>query len=203
MRSIGTVCILLSALFLASACGSATSESASEGSRLNRATNTGPPVSSAAKPAPEAVPASPQGNSAEPTANTALAGSPQDVRGLKRNLLRGPTGLQNSEAQPPVPEWRPAPDNSVYSVVLTDAAVETRIFKNHPQLLRVEKRSDGKQRSIKVFLKDGRVIDLPGEKIEALGTAPAPAILEAAGLDSSATGGQRQTKKKSTDINPR
>ncbi len=78
---------------------------------------------------------------------------------------------------------RPAPDNSTFTSYLTDAGYEIRSFKNHPQLLKVEKKvtSDGNQ-SIKVFLRNGKVVDLPGKRINPLASAPASLILEAAGV---------------------
>ena len=77
---------------------------------------------------------------------------------------------------------RPAPEDSEFAVILTNAAVELRTFKSHPQLLKVEKRSSGGESVVRVFLKDGKIIDLPGEKIPALGTETAARILEIAGV---------------------
>src|SRR5687767_11794735 len=78
---------------------------------------------------------------------------------------------------------RPAPDNSTFASYLADAGYEIRSFKNHPQLLKVEKKisSDGKQ-SMKIFLRDGKVVELPGQRITVLATASAAHILEAAGI---------------------
>lgn len=78
---------------------------------------------------------------------------------------------------------RPAPDNSTFSSYLTDAGYEIRTFRNHPQLLKVEKKitSDGKQ-SLRVFLRSGKVVDLPGNRINPLASAPASLILEMAGV---------------------
>ena len=110
------------------------------------------------------------------------------------------------EAGPPVDaeqlalkNARPAPDNSTFSSYLTDAGYEIRIFKNHPQLLKVEKKvtSDGKG-SMKVFLRNGKVIDLPANRIMPLSTAPASSILEAAGVHAPpppAPAGPAPTKK--------
>lgn len=202
MKPITTAAVLFSALFLLSSCGSVSDESAPETTNSDRAANNGSVSGTAAQTAPLGVPTVPEANTTEPGANTAVANPGQDIRGRKMDRLRGPMGAQSGTTSPPKPTTYPAPDNSVYTVVLTDAAVETRTFKSHPQLVRVEKRSDGKQSSIKVFLKDGRLIDLPGERIEALSTAPASAILAAAGLRSSPSGEQKPVKKKITSANP-
>jgi hypothetical protein len=78
---------------------------------------------------------------------------------------------------------RPAPDNSTFTSYLTDAGYEIRTFKNHPQLLRVEKRTanDGSQ-TIKVFLRNGKVVQLPGKSIPLLASAPAEVIAGVAGI---------------------
>jgi hypothetical protein len=78
---------------------------------------------------------------------------------------------------------RPAPDNSTFTSYLTDAGYELRTFKNHPQLLKVEKRTanDGSQ-TVKIFLRNGKVIELPGKKIAVLSTASAASIVDAAGI---------------------
>lgn len=201
MKTLVPPLILVAVLSSLWACGRASSGSAPEIHNSNRAAETGSVVSNASSP--PAVPAGPQVSASEQTANTATAPeSIQDIRGRRADILRAPTGAQTGTASAPKPSLHPAPDNSVYSVVLTDAAVETRAFKNHPQLLKVEKRNDAKRSSIKVFLRDGRVINLPGEKIEALATAPASAILSAAGLSSPADDGRKPAKKKIQTADP-
>jgi len=90
----------------------------------------------------------------------------------------------------------------VYTVALADKAVETRVFNDHPQLLKVEKVSDGTQSNIKVFLRDGRVLELQGEKIITLSTISAADILHAAGVPHS-PGPERKLKPaKPTQSNP-
>jgi hypothetical protein len=48
--------------------------------------------------------------------------------------------------------------------------------------VKVEKFISPKAQSIKVHLKNGKVVDLPGEKIPQLATASAATILQAAGI---------------------
>ncbi|MEO8042801.1 MAG: hypothetical protein ABI646_09345, partial [Acidobacteriota bacterium] len=78
---------------------------------------------------------------------------------------------------------KPAPDNSTFTSYLTDAGYEIRTFKTHPQILKVEKRTsnDGSQ-TIKVFLRNGRIVQLPGKTIPFLASAPAEVIAGAAGV---------------------
>jgi hypothetical protein len=75
-----------------------------------------------------------------------------------------------------------APDNSEIFAELGEVPIETRIFKNHPQLIKVVKTGIPPNQTIKVYLKGGKTVDLPGTKIANLGTEPAAAILEAVGI---------------------
>lgn len=91
---------------------------------------------------------------------------------------------------------RPAPDNSTFTSYLSDAGYEIRTFQNHPQLKKVEKRTadDGKV-TIKVFLRNGKVIELPGTAIPILSTAPAFQIMDAAGVTAPAVPAKQDPKK--------
>lgn len=77
---------------------------------------------------------------------------------------------------------RPAPENSEFSVALTDIVVERRRFLNHPVLSQVEKVTDGGRSTIKLTTTDGRTIDLPGNAIQNLSVAASASILKAAGI---------------------
>ena len=75
-----------------------------------------------------------------------------------------------------------APDNSVISTSMNErgAPVETRTFKNHPTLLKVERvYNDLKNPTIKVFLRNGKTYDLPKEKINDIFNVSADEILKA------------------------
>lgn len=78
---------------------------------------------------------------------------------------------------------RTAPDDSVISSGSRGKDfVETRTFKNHPVLAKVEKIMDGKTEKYKVYLKNGKVLDAPADKMNNM-SALAPAnILEAIGM---------------------
>lgn len=96
----------------------------------------------------------------------------------------GEAGPQLDAATSALKNAKPAPDNSTFASYLTDAGYEVRTFKNHPKLLKVEKKitSDGKQ-TLKVFLRGGKVVELPGQRINPLATAPASFILQMAGVE--------------------
>lgn len=120
------------------------------------------------------VPQPPLGDGNQNTSVDAL-GKP----GLQKKLA------SNSAGPVPVQAGRPAPDDSTFTSILTDVGRETRTFRKHPQLLKVEKVIEIGKQSIKVYLKDGRVIDLPGEKIPNLSIIPASEILQIAGVAAS------------------
>lgn len=82
---------------------------------------------------------------------------------------------------------RPGPENSEFAVVLTDVVFERRTFKSHPILTKVEKITEGEKKTIKVYLKDGKIVDLEGNAIEHLAIAQSAAILKAAGIASPTT----------------
>jgi len=92
---------------------------------------------------------------------------------------------------------RPAPENSTFTSYLSDAGYEIRTFQSHPQLLKVEKRIDnaGKQ-TLKIFLRNGQVVERPGKDIPVLSTATAAAILATAGIaQQQPASGPRSEKK--------
>ena len=78
----------------------------------------------------------------------------------------------------------PAADNSEVVIDLNQkGAVETRIFKSNPVLAKVEKMTYGRDVSVKVYLKNGKVIPLPTEKIKNFTGDSAEQILQAAGIN--------------------
>lgn len=78
-----------------------------------------------------------------------------------------------------------APDNSEVSSRMNDKGepLETRTFKKHPVLIKVE-RTNLDIRNVKVYLKNGKVVNLPEGRIDNFLTAPADDILKAIGVKS-------------------
>jgi hypothetical protein len=77
----------------------------------------------------------------------------------------------------------PAPDNSEMLTVLNEkGVVETRTFKSNPLLAKVERTTVGRNVQLKIFLKNGKVVAVPSEKIGNFPTDSAQQILQAAGL---------------------
>jgi hypothetical protein len=98
---------------------------------------------------------------------------------------------------------RNAPDESVVSTTSRGKDfVETRTFKNHPQLAKVEKITDGKDTKYKVFLKNGKILDAPADKMGNF-TALAPnSILEVVGIQPKLPPADPEIKSK-TEEKPR
>lgn len=110
-----------------------------------------------------------------PAANSAIPGIPNAPANLKISK-EDPT----RNAKPQV-IGQPAPDNSMITTSLGQDAVETRTFKNHQQLAKVERIQDlaNKKTIVKVYLRNGQVREVPEGKISNPMAAPATEILQA------------------------
>lgn len=95
-------------------------------------------------------------------------------------------------------------DGSEYTAILDSKGVtETRIFKGNPELEKIEKLTQGKQVKILAYLKNGRVIQVPNNKINDFAQTPADQILKAIGLNKSVdTPKEPQTKQAETKQKP-
>ena len=79
---------------------------------------------------------------------------------------------------------RIAPDNSVITTASRGKEfVETRTFKNHEVLAKIEKVMDGSTTKYKVYLKNGKVLDAQPEKLTNFATMAPQNILLAAGIE--------------------
>ena len=143
------------------------------------------------KPVPE-IPANP------PNSNTETNTQPV----IQVGNTNGPANSVNAQVITPTKmganPGRPASDNSEIFVELRDVPIETRVFKNHPQLIKVVKSGAPGKTTIKVYLKGGKVVDVPGDKFANLGAETAASILAAAGVKAPAapeSGRPADTKK--------
>lgn len=132
-------------------------------------------------------------NGAQPSGNVAAANGPAalnpQVAGRNRKLDQ----IRQAGSDPNVPKAdieallkqsaRPAPEDSEFSVALTNILVERRRFLKHPILAQVDKVTEGERSSIKVTMRDGRAVEIPGKAIEKLSVASTGSILKAAGLE--------------------
>src|SRR5215213_11490706 len=78
---------------------------------------------------------------------------------------------------------RTAPDDSIISSGSRGRDfVETRTFKSHAVLDKVEKIMDGRTTKYKVYLKSGKVVDAPAEKMSNFAVTSPEGILDAIGM---------------------
>ena len=107
-------------------------------------------------------------------------------RGIDRNVLRRRERFDvDPSATPPPPTFQPAPENSEFAVQMEKGGniVETRVFKSHPQLKRVEIRWTGPQtRSLKVTLKSGKIVERQSVPAVNLRTVSLAELLDLAGI---------------------
>ena len=201
MKRVFFAALGLVAIFITGACSSATEEKPSaQANGTNSNTNTS--VAAVENGATVSPPLA-----ADPNAANAAAADPMQMPGANRldgklKALKDGGGAPIDNAQIEAmarKNARPAPDNSTFTSYLTDAGYEIRTFNNHPQLLKVEKRIGTDSQSIKVFLRGGRVVELPGSSITALASAPASSILSAAGVQQNTVTPQRPSKSEGAD----
>jgi uncharacterized protein YceK len=92
---------------------------------------------------------------------------------------------------------RPAPDESEFAATgkPDGSFAETRTFKNHPQLLKIEKTTNGNKTSLKVYLKNGKVFDVTEEQIPNFSVAASQNILLAVGIKPNLPNTAEKSKK--------
>lgn len=164
--------LILSVIFAGITAGcSGGSESVNSNSRTNSANanniQSNFPASTAPVPNANSSTNSPGSNTVMniPTNNAAVKKIPTPGKSMQTS---GPT--------------QPAPDNSEVSSVLTNNLVQTRTFKNNPQLLKVEITTiiaENNRKVVKVYLKNGKVKELPEGKVGDPLTETADNILKA------------------------
>ena len=112
----------------------------------------------------------------------------------KLEEMRAAANSQSGKKPAPV-NVRPAPEDSEITTTLTDVAREVRVWKKHPSLAKIEKIYDGQNISIKVYLRDGRVLDLPGTAIPQLDQVPSDNVLTLVGVAPTAAKSENPVKK--------
>lgn len=180
---------------LVSACSTASSEQASKSAAGNGNAN-GVVVANSG----ESIPANlPDVN----VANFSSGERPAPVNSMKTDIIKkgGPSISLEQAREIASRNAKPAPENSTFYTFLADSGYEVRTFKNHPQLLKVEKETTNEGKAtVKVFLRGGKVVDLDGNRIPQLSTMPVQVILDLAGVprrDTPAVTGPQPAKKPS------
>jgi len=91
---------------------------------------------------------------------------------------------------------RTAPDNSTFSSSMDAKGIpmEVRTFQNNPYLIKVERVFTSPQKTIKIYLKNGKVVEVSEEKLPNFSATAPGTILEAAGVDLNKLAEQNQPK---------
>ncbi|MBK9152925.1 MAG: hypothetical protein IPM25_01680 [Chloracidobacterium sp.] len=162
-------------------CGGDADTSGAENSNRQRSVNSSVSSPSAANNSIDS-----QSTNTEPGANS------NALTPIERMRQRRAEGLRESPADPnqPLPTLeetlarssRPAPENSEFSVALTDILFERRTFRDHPVIAKVEKVTRSGKSTVTLFAKDGRQIVIPDDAIGSLSTVSTQVILRAAGI---------------------
>jgi len=119
---------------------------------------------------------------APPPANMANANS-----NIPRIVNANPAANTNVK---PGPMVFPAPDDSEYSSTMDKSgeAIETRTFHHNPQILKVTRTwKSPTDKTIEIYLKNGKVIKLPGDQFPNINNLPVAEFLKAAGLQGTQT----------------
>jgi len=79
----------------------------------------------------------------------------------------------------------PAPDNSEYATTMdkTGEAIETRTFHDNKYITKVTRTWKGvDDKTIQIYLKNGKVVNLPGDKLPEIRSLPVESFYNAAGI---------------------
>lgn len=141
------------------------------------------------------TPSSQKGNPNAETVDSAVSPTPGRIAAQPR----GRTRVAPIPGPPPPLQFRKAAEDSEIATAMNAQGdvVETRIFKSHPRLERVEAVWKGaKEAEFKIFLKDGKIIDVKTGRIVNLQTASVRDLLAIAGIESSLRPVGRGAEKK-------
>ncbi len=103
----------------------------------------------------------------------------------QRDKKRKERPINESVAEPEPATPKPAPENSEASAMMnSDGSItEIRVFNNHPQIARAEARwMEPSTKDLKVFLRNGKILDAKTDRIQSLNEASSDLILEIVGL---------------------
>ena len=166
MKFLLLFCLLL--VCFGSGCGSSSSSNATANSNTTAIAN-----ASSANVA-TAVPYT----SANGAAIDANAANPTNANQAQIKVITPPPGN-------PKPMTFPAPDNSEYSSTMDKSgqAVETRVFHSDPLISKVERVWKGvDEKAVSIYLKNGKIVKVPGDKWPDIKSQPVQTFYEAAGV---------------------
>ncbi len=139
-----------------------------------------------------ANPAAPNSNPANANITAATNADPTGMQPYSGNINPNAFNATNSNLK--VIKYEPKKDELPYgsriapddSVITSSSRgkdfIETRTFRSHEVLAKVEKIMDGKTEKYKVYLKNGKVVDAPSDKMNNMQALAPNNILDAIGM---------------------
>jgi len=123
------------------------------------------------------------GNSAS-NINANVPVVPQDLNNAVpvANANRPAGNANQFTGKPPKPYEEAAPEDSTFSASLGKVGLETRTFKRHPTILKIERTIDGTGSKLALYLKNGKTVEIANDKLPDIKNASSNDILKAAGL---------------------
>ncbi len=107
-------------------------------------------------------------------------GSLQERKERKRRIITEPSGK-------PIPLiYKKAAENSEIAVTMNDdgSVLEIRVFRDHPMLIKVEATRLGeKDKALKIYLQNGKTLDVKTDRVPNLGLVSSSEILQIAGIN--------------------
>src|SRR5690606_25455209 len=146
-------------------CGSTSGTEAEASNSANAVMTDAPPAEIPTSANPDG--SIPEATNVAPSETDATSGGPltaADAANRKRDRLKAGPDPRNGPLPEAKPMKRAAPDNSEYWSTLTDIAREYRQFRSDPQINRVERWNDGTNSVLKIYLKNGKVVEQPGDR---------------------------------------
>jgi hypothetical protein len=133
------------------------------------------------------------GSTTDAGTNTSAAGAnrimPNAVTSAQTGSLEPPRNNQTAGGVPagnnPILRFEPAPEDSQIAVATKSNGqlYETRIFKRHPQLVKVDSTSfGGKEKELNILLRDGQVKSVTTDSLGDLKQATSSQLLQLAGI---------------------
>lgn len=114
-----------------------------------------------------------------PDSNTVVGNNPRDPKNKKPRPVN-PPGPPSQPSEP-----KPAAENSEVSAMMNEdgSITEFRIFKDHPRIAKVEANwMDPRSKNLKVFLKNGKILQAKTDQIPYLHEATSEQILRIVGV---------------------
>jgi hypothetical protein len=133
-----------------------------------------------------------------PAANKANSGGLIPIMPMNGNVSNSSITVvnanpSNSNSTKIKPLTFPAPDDSEYFSTMdkTGMAIETRLFHSNPQIIKVTRTwKTPNDKMMEIYLRNGKVVKLPGDQIQNMNSVPVSVFLEAAGLKTQAPAAQ-------------